>query len=185
MDGGMLFPILAKALLLLAHCLDLATALSLSEVVKQQRDLSAYYGYLTYWPAAERLANLTNITVLAPTDDAWLQSSYVQGQGTPSGNALIGAVMQYHALQGAYRSTDFNTSWSFMPTCLDDPDYTNVTGGQKLEVYYIGNDLNFISGGAAEAGAVIVVSVFLFPSFLSGAVVLCKLRISNNAWAAG
>lgn len=50
---------------------------------------------------------------------------------------------RYHIIQGNYSNI---TDTSFLPTSLLPPQYTNVTGGQRVEAVRNGQDIRFFSG---------------------------------------
>ncbi|KAH8661558.1 FAS1 domain-containing protein, partial [Tricladium varicosporioides] len=91
------------------------------------------------------LSNATNITILAPSNDAltaFLQSS--AGVVAANNSALVAALLQYHILQGTYYN--FTTRPQFVPTLLNSATYANVTGGQRIEAIRNGTNTTIYSG---------------------------------------
>lgn len=111
----------------------------------QTSSLSALLG--TYPQLTGSLANLKNITVLAPSNNAigtLVNSS--MGQMLTSNPGMIQALLQYHVLNGTYPASAITNMSSFVPTALMNMSYTNVTGGQRVEAIKIGNNVMFYSG---------------------------------------
>jgi hypothetical protein len=57
-------------------------------------------------------------------------------------------------VNGTYPSAAFNAVPQFVPTCLSNPNYTNVTGGQRVELFVENNKPVIISGIKAQTGLV-------------------------------
>ena len=66
--------------------------------------------------------------VLAPTDDAF------RANNVPSNSSDMLALLSYHALQGLHGGALLNGSSQYLPTLLTDQAYSNVTGGQRVQV---------------------------------------------------
>lgn len=84
----------------------------------------------------EQLNQASNITILAPNNDAiqaFLNSSETLITADPG---LVTAVLSYHILNGTYYASNLTASSGaqFVPTLLTNETYTNVTGGQRVEV---------------------------------------------------
>ena len=119
----------------------------LVEVLSNQTELSNLTSYLSgFEDFVQQLSQLTNVTLLAPNNEAFeqfLNSS--EGAALAEGDeSLIQGILSYHVLNGSYES--FNET-AFIPTALQPPQYTNVTGGQRVQVV-VGEDdeVTFISG---------------------------------------
>jgi uncharacterized surface protein with fasciclin (FAS1) repeats len=113
-----------------------ATAQSggLVETLSNVTELSNLTTYLGLFPdLVSQLSQLQNVTLLAPNNDAFatfLNSS--AGAALAENNtALIQAVLTYHVLNGTYE--DFGNETQFIPTALQPPTFTNVTGGQVVQ----------------------------------------------------
>ncbi|KIX92197.1 uncharacterized protein Z520_12078 [Fonsecaea multimorphosa CBS 102226] len=83
----------------------------------------------------DAIAGKTNLTFLAPNDTAI--ATFLD---TPAGQAIEDAgddyllnLLLYHVIDGGYNNiTDYYVS----PTLLTSSNYTNVTGGQNIGIYY-------------------------------------------------
>lgn len=131
----------------------LASGQSLTEVISQTPDLSTLGSLLTAYPAvASTLANATNITVLAPSNAAF--SAFLTASVNASIQAdagLVPAVLSYHVLTGAIRSTEITATPAFPKTLLTNATYTNVTGGQVVKAQSANGGVVFTSGLLAES----------------------------------
>jgi uncharacterized surface protein with fasciclin (FAS1) repeats len=93
----------------------------------------------------EALQGATDITILAPDNDAiseLLKSSTVT-ESTDSG--LVPALLSYHVLNGTYKAADVKETPAFLPTLLGDTKYENVTGAQVVEAVTDGETVSFNS----------------------------------------
>ncbi|CAH0051198.1 unnamed protein product [Clonostachys solani] len=93
----------------------------------------------------ELLNSLTDITILAPNNDAiktFLGNTSVS-QISPQ---EIGAILSYHVLNGTYFSDNVTSTPSFLPTLLNATEFTNVTGGQVVEAIKQDSNVTFLSG---------------------------------------
>jgi uncharacterized surface protein with fasciclin (FAS1) repeats len=119
---------------------DLTTALgSLPQLSNLTTYLSAFPDFVG------QLSQLTNITLLAPNNAAFteLMNSSAGAALTDGDTSLIQALFSYHVLNGSF-STFGNTT--FVPTALQPPQYTNVTGGQRVEAMNASDSVTFFSG---------------------------------------
>ncbi|KAH6872672.1 hypothetical protein J4E91_001054 [Alternaria rosae] len=99
----------------------------------------------------ESLAGLTNITILAPSNSAFGQIDNETLSGLTSNEGLLTALLQYHVLNGTFRSTDITNTSTFVPTALTNPMFTNVTGGQVVEAIAMDDSVMFYSGLLANS----------------------------------
>ncbi|OAP60927.1 hypothetical protein AYL99_05929 [Fonsecaea erecta] len=83
----------------------------------------------------DALSGKTNLTFLAPNDTA-----IAEFLNTPEGQALEDAgddyllnLLLYHVIDGGYNNI---TDYYISPTLLTSSNYTNVTGGQNVGIYY-------------------------------------------------
>ena len=128
---------------------------TLYDVLKDNSDVTALTGIVAGLPElADFLLNATDITILAPTNDAFAKFRKAAG-ATLSGNDtdLIEALLAYHVLQQTVPSSEFGETPAFVPTLLDTP-YTNVTGGQVVEGALNGSDVIITSGLKATSKVV-------------------------------
>ena len=96
--------------------------------------LSNLTSYLTMFPdLVGQLSQLTNITLLAPNNEAFAQllNSSAGAAITNGDTAQIQALLSYHVLNGTYQNY---TMAGVAPTALQPPQFTNVTGGQVVLV---------------------------------------------------
>ncbi|TID26831.1 FAS1 domain-containing protein [Venturia nashicola] len=142
-----LFSIAALASAASAQGQGLAAILAATQETSQLAALVA-----TLPDVAGQLAGLNNITLLAPSNSAvatLLNSS--AGAGLSSNPSLLQAVLTYHVLTGEYPASAVPTSAAFVPTALNNPQYSHVTGGQRLEVVRSGDTVTFTSGLLANS----------------------------------
>jgi len=112
-------------------------------------NLSNLTQYLGMYPeVVETLSSLTNITLLAPNNEAFTKvvSSPGVGQINALDKSLITALFTYHVLEGTYFSTDFTSKPAFIRTALVEPAYTNLTSGQVVEAVVSDKKVDFYSG---------------------------------------
>ncbi|KIW91449.1 uncharacterized protein Z519_08345 [Cladophialophora bantiana CBS 173.52] len=83
----------------------------------------------------EAISGKTNLTFLAPNDTA-----IAELLSTPAGQAMEDAgddyllnLLLYHVINGGYSNI---THYDIAPTLLTSSNYTNVTGGQDVGIYY-------------------------------------------------
>ncbi|KAI4928395.1 uncharacterized protein J4E92_005881 [Alternaria infectoria] len=99
----------------------------------------------------ESLAGLTNITILAPSNSAFGKIDNETLSSLTSNEGLLTALLQYHVLNGTFRSTDITNTSTFVPTALTNPMFTNVTGGQVVEAIAMDDSVMFYSGLLANS----------------------------------
>lgn len=93
----------------------------------------------------ELLNSLTDITILAPNNDA-LKTFLGNTSVSDISPEQIGAILSYHVLNGTYYSDNVTDTPSFLPTLLNATEFTNVTGGQVVEAIKTDNNVTFLSG---------------------------------------
>ncbi|CAG9942442.1 unnamed protein product [Clonostachys rosea f. rosea IK726] len=93
----------------------------------------------------EMLNSLTDITILAPNNDA-LKTFLGNTSVSDISPQQIGAILSYHVLNGTYYSDNVTDTPSFLPTLLNATEFTNVTGGQVVEAIKTDNNVTFLSG---------------------------------------
>ncbi|KAI9755044.1 MAG: hypothetical protein M4579_004447 [Chaenotheca gracillima] len=131
-----------------------AQQMNLTAALQGSPDLSNLTTYVGLFPdLLDTLASATNITILAPSNDAF--AKLLEG---PMGAAimandtdLIQAVLTYHVLNGTYPASVVTDTGAFIPTLLTDSAYSNVTGGQVVEAIKSGDDVLFFSGLRANS----------------------------------
>lgn len=121
---------------------------SLNATLSGNEQLSNLTTFLNTAPELlQALANATNITILAPSNEAFADlANSSLAEAVASDPGLLAAVLQYHVLNGTYTSDQISNTSTFIPTMLEDGTYSNVTGGQVVEAIMIGNETVFYSG---------------------------------------
>lgn len=124
-------------------------------LINQTHGFSYLNTYINTYPGVkDSVAGLTNITVLAPSDNAIYE--FFEDPRFESleagGEAYFQTLISYHILEGVH---DNITDWLQYKTHLTSPEYTNVTGGQVVFGYYDhhGFQLGFYSGADIYANA--------------------------------
>lgn len=141
MFKGMTLAALAGAALAQSSA-DLATVLnSTAGASTISQIVSEVPGFL------EAISGKTNITFLAPNDTAiaqLLNTSRGQALEESDGDYLLNLLL-YHVINGGY---DNITDYYLAPTLLTSSNYTNVTGGQTVGIYYDDDEnvVGFYSG---------------------------------------
>lgn len=92
----------------------------------------------------ETLSNLSNITVLAPSNDA-LNELIGDGDITDISPGDITALLTYHVLNGTYYASNITSNITFVPTLLTNSSYANVTGGQVVGAVSNDGNVSFVS----------------------------------------
>jgi len=122
---------------------------NLTTTLASDPNLSMLTQYLGFYPAfVQSVSNLTNITLLAPSNEAFTKllnssaGSAVQANDT----SLIDALFSYHILDGKYLSSNFTSTAQFIPTKLVDPTYSDLTAGQVVEAVANNGSVAFFSG---------------------------------------
>ena len=102
------------------------------------------------------------LSVLAPSDDAivaYLSSEGVAGNDT---SIITDAWLAYHMLQGTHSKTQLGSATQFLPTLLTDHRYSNVTGGQRLEIQSQEGQVHILS--AFKSGSNVMITVCTSPT---------------------
>ncbi len=120
---------------------------NLTAVLESDPNLSNLTSYLGFYPSVvQSLMNITNVTLLAPTNEAFAKLSAQLGGVLPNDTSLIDAIFSYHILDGTYMSGNFSSTAKFIPTALVNPTYTTLMGGQVVEGLAMGKSVVFYSG---------------------------------------
>lgn len=139
------------ALAALASAAAAQQAPDLVTLLGNTSELSNLTTYLGLYPEfTNMLAGLTNITILAPSNEAFTKllnssagaAASIQANDTEA----IQALFSYHVLNGTYYASSVTENATFIPTALVNPTYSNVTGGQRVEAITSGEDVVFYSG---------------------------------------
>ncbi|KAF2019740.1 FAS1 domain-containing protein [Aaosphaeria arxii CBS 175.79] len=124
------------------------TVQDLNATLTGQENLSNLTTFLSADPQLlATLSNATNITILAPSNDAFNKlaesPAFQELAGDP---AAVAALLTYHVLNGTIPASAITNTSTFVPTLLTDEKFTNVTGGQVVEALVVGNETVFYSG---------------------------------------
>ena len=121
---------------------------SLNATLSGNDQLSNLTSFLSIDPRLlETLSQANNITILAPSNDAFTEfASTDTGRDVASNPGLLAALLQYHVLNGTFQSSQVSNTSTFIPTLLTNETYANVTGGQVVEAIQVGNETVFYSG---------------------------------------
>ncbi|KAJ4382077.1 hypothetical protein N0V86_002405 [Didymella sp. IMI 355093] len=125
------------------------TAPSLTEALNSSTSLSSLAGVLSLPGLGELVQGLSsaqNITILAPSNEAFAAIGNETVQALASNTGLLTALLQYHVLNGTYLSSAITNQSAFVPTLLTNELFTNVTGGQVVEAVTTGDNVTFFSG---------------------------------------
>ena len=115
-----------------------------------------YEGILTTYPSiANELGNATNITLLAPDNNAInALLADISTSALLSDEGYLRALLLYHTLNGTYRTGDFSDHDRFIPTYLTNQSYTSLVGGQRLQAQRNDNNVTFTSYEKLNASVV-------------------------------
>lgn len=146
----------ATTLSLLAGMPSAIMAQSLTQLLANNTQLSALNALLATYPSiANSLANVTNVTVLAPSNEALSaftnSTAFKTIASSPDGNRSIADLLSYHVLQGEYYASNITDTPAFVHTLLNDTEYSNVTNGQVVEAIMQDNKVYFYSGLLANS----------------------------------
>lgn len=130
-----------------------ALAQSITDLIGQTPSLSTLGALVAANPPIlNALSNASNITILAPTNDAF--SSFLTSavnESIAADPGLVAAVLSYHVLNGAVPSTAFTETPVFPKTLLTNQTFTNVTGGQVVKAQARDGGVVITSGLLAES----------------------------------
>merc|ERR1711988_1992264 len=144
-------------LLTLASLVAAAAAQSdLVSVLESQDDLSTLYSVLQNFPdLVETLSSASNITIFAPTNEAFesVPEDNAIGQAIANNDeTAIAALLTNHVYQGQYPAEAVSETPVWIQSLLDDSyemdgmPFSNFTGGQYTGVVVDGDNVVVISG---------------------------------------
>lgn len=132
---------------------SVASAQSITDLIGQTPSLSTLGALVAANPPIlDALSNASNITIFAPTNDAFsnfLTSAVNQSIAADPG--LVAAVLQYHVASGAIPSTAITSTPAFPKTLLTNSTFTNVTGGQVVKAQAVDGGVVITSGLLSES----------------------------------
>ncbi|KAI1629219.1 hypothetical protein EDD37DRAFT_644980 [Exophiala viscosa] len=117
-------------------------------ILNQQTGISTFTGYLQQFPGLIDLLNNGTFSVLVPNDQAI--STFTSANQDVTEDELL-ALLQYHCVNGTHPSATFGLQPLFAPTLLTNTSYTNVTGGQVVEITMLNNTPTILSGVKAAS----------------------------------
>lgn len=126
----------------------LAQTPDIISLLKSTPSLSTLLNLVSKQPGlADTLAKASDITILAPSNDAiakFLQTT--RGATIASNPDALLETLKYHVVKGVYPASAFSTTPVFVPTLAQSPAFSNVTGGQVVEGVLNGTTVEIISG---------------------------------------
>lgn len=149
---------------LLAAVVGRTNAQSITDLLAATPELSELLNAASQYPdLVDALGAATDITIFAPVNSAFadlpanLDADFVR------------AVLTYHVAVGRFAASSFTYEEQFLPTLLQDPAFSNVTGGQVLKVeaddgsVYINDDFMVnVAGSVIEAEATVLTADIMF-----------------------
>lgn len=132
---------------LAAAAVSAQTPPTLAKLLESTPELASLTKVLGSYPEdVAALANASDITILAPSNEAFATLFGGSEIKIPENETkIVEAVLTYHILQQKVPSSDFSTTPAFVRTFLDAP-YTNITDGQVVEGVKNGSDVVIVSG---------------------------------------
>ncbi|KAH7077695.1 FAS1 domain-containing protein [Paraphoma chrysanthemicola] len=125
---------------------------TLLQALNSSADLSQLQAVLGLNPGLiETLSGATNITILAPSNRAFGQVPNATLAGLTQNTGLLTALLQYHVLNGTYPASAVTNTSAFIPTLLTNRQFTNVTGGQRVNAVLRNGNVTFFSGLLANS----------------------------------
>jgi uncharacterized surface protein with fasciclin (FAS1) repeats len=124
----------------------LAASQSLSSLLSGNSELSGLASLINSRPEiASALTSASNITILAPNNAA-ISALLNSSAGLANNSAAVDALLQYHVLTGIHNAAQVTNTSVFLPSLLTNPQYANVTGGQRVQALRRNNNVTIISG---------------------------------------
>lgn len=130
------------------------TVPSLLEALNSSTQLTSLSGVLSLPGLGELvqgLAGAQNITILAPSNEAFASVGNATLTALTENPGLLTALLQYHVLNGSILSSAITNQSAFVPTLLTNELFTNVTGGQVVEAVVTDGNVTFFSGLLANS----------------------------------
>ncbi|KAK7555455.1 FAS1 domain-containing protein [Phyllosticta paracitricarpa] len=123
-------------------------AQTIIDILNNTPELSTLKSLITkYQDLLQLLSQASDITVVAPTNDAF-QKFLHENPGADQNRDLVENLITYHVITGIYDSAAITGSPGpkFPPTLLSNPDYSLVSGGQRVKAAAEGSSVVFTSG---------------------------------------
>ncbi|KIX03418.1 uncharacterized protein Z518_06970 [Rhinocladiella mackenziei CBS 650.93] len=137
--------------LLIVHCL--AADQDILTILSQQTDIATFTGILEKFPDLVDILNQGTFSLLVPNDQAIALYNADNPQLEQDEDNLR-AIVLYHITNGTHPSATFGLQPLFVPTLLTNSSYTNVTGGQVVEIASQDNKPTVVSGVKAVSHVV-------------------------------
>ena len=136
-----------------------AQNMNLTALLGSESSLSSLVALLQQYPdIATSIASQKNVTLFAPNNAAITQLTN-SGALNSITQSQIGDILNYHVLPEVVYASAITTTPAFPNTALNDTAFTNVTGGQVVEVALDGANVILTSGLKAESQVVKAVSI--------------------------
>ena len=126
---------------------------SITELLGSTDELSSLADLVSNSPdVASTLASASNITILAPSNDAIEELlSGPGGEAILADSDLVAAVLQYHVLSGVFEAADIPAEGAIVSTLLTDEAYTSLSDGQVVLAKSSDDSVVFTSGLLTES----------------------------------
>ncbi|KAH0839137.1 hypothetical protein AYO21_04730 [Fonsecaea monophora] len=147
----MLLRVAYATLSLVACCF--AASQDVLTILQQQSGISTFVGLLEQFTDLVDTLNQGTFSVLIPNDQA-LAAFGDENPDLANNTDAVRALLEYHIVHGTHPSASFGLQPLFVPTLLTHPNYTNVTGGQVVELTALNNQPAVVSGVKAESHVV-------------------------------
>lgn len=145
------------------------TAPSLVEALNSSSQLTSLSGLLQLpglGQLVQSLSSAQNITILAPSNEAFASVGNETLGALTSNEGLLTALLQYHVLNGTILSSAITNQSQFVPTLLTNELFTNVTGGQVVEAVATGDNVTFFSGLLSNSSVTQAVSSYFLEALI-------------------
>ncbi|MCJ1267736.1 hypothetical protein MMC22_007622 [Lobaria immixta] len=134
-------------LLSVAALATLASAQNLTAVLTSTPELSRLVSLVSQFPdLVKALGAVQDVTILAPNNAALEEFLKKNPTAVKQNPKVVEAILTYHVIQATVPASDFSTTPAFLPTLLTPPALTNVTGGQVVDGFFKGKDIEIVSG---------------------------------------
>lgn len=107
-----------------------------------------------------KIPSVGGVTILVPNDEAFAKIPYeyasLNDAFTNNDTSYITNLIQYHILQGSKTASELTPGTPvFIPTLLTSSNFTNVTGGQRVENIKQGGDVVLVVSGKGTRSTVV------------------------------
>ncbi|POS87697.1 hypothetical protein EPUL_000452, partial [Erysiphe pulchra] len=123
----------------------------LNYLLSHEKKLSTFYSFIQKFPQVLlKLPSYSGVTILAPNNEAFKKIPYtvLDEAFKNEDQDIVTSVLEYHILQGTKDAASLEPGKPiFLPTLLTSTEWTNVSGGQRVQaVKQAGNAVIFVSG---------------------------------------